>query len=263
MIYFFAILAVAIIAFSCRYNWWRIPQGWDKARVLMYHSISEHKGDKFDKWRVRPADFEAQIAWLAKNGFTTFTLSELANLAQIPPKSVCITFDDGFMDNYTNAFEILKKYNFKATIFVVATATQNDWERGNTEHLSQILTSDEINLMHRSNLIEFGSHTLSHANLERLWASEPEKARDEIEKSKKELEKITGRECRVFAYPYGKFNDEILSFTRSVGYCAAVVVKRGLYEAGDDKFAIKRIGVLGTESFFDFWLKFTRIRNKL
>ena len=262
MIYFFAILAVAIIAFSCRYNWWRIPQGWDKARVLMYHSISEHKGEKFDKWRVKPSEFEKQISYLAKNGFTSFTLSELVNLKKIPQKSVCITFDDGFGDNFTNAYEILKKYKFKATIFLVAGAKENSWEAGNTEYLSEMLSDDEINLMQMSNLIEFGSHTLNHANLERLFANDPTKVRDEIVHSKKELEKITGRECKVFAYPYGKFNDEILKIVRE-NYQAAVVVKRGFYENGDDKFRIKRIGILGTESFFDFWLKLTRIRNKL
>lgn len=262
MIYFFAILAVAFIAFSCRYNWWRIPQGWDKARVLMYHSISEHKGEKFDKWRVKPSEFEKQISWLVKNGFTSFTLSELVNLKKIPQKSVCITFDDGFGDNFTNAYEILKKYKFKATIFLVAGAKENNWESENTAHLSEMLSDDEISVMQTSNLIEFGSHTLSHANLEKLFANDPTKVRDEIVHSKKELEKITGRECKVFAYPYGKFSDEILKIVRE-NYQAAVVVKRGFYENGDDKFRIKRIGILGTESFFDFWLKFTRIRNKL
>ena len=262
MIYFFVILAIAFIAFSLRYNWWRVSVGYEKARVLMYHSISEHKGDKFDKWRVTPKDFEAQISWLAKNSFTSFTLSELANLQNLPKKAVCITFDDGFMDNYTNAYEILKKYKFKATIFVVAGADKNSWEAENTQYLSEILGENEINIMQTSNLIEFGSHTLSHANLERLYESDPTKAVDEIALSKAKLEKITGRECRVFAYPYGKFNDEILKIAKQ-NYSAAVVVKRGIYEVGDDKFAIKRIGVLGTESFFDFWLKFTRIRNKL
>lgn len=263
MIYLFFLILMLILAFSLRYNWWRKPQSYAKTRVLMYHSISEHKGEKFDKWRVKPSEFEKQISYLAKNGFTSFTLSELVDLKEIPQKSVCITFDDGFGDNFTNAYEILKKYKFKATIFLVAGAKENSWEAGNTEYLSEMLSDDEISVMQTSNLIEFGSHTLNHANLERLFANDPAKARDEIVHSKKELEKITGRECKVFAYPYGKFSDEILSLTRNSGYCAAVVVKRGLYEAGDDKFAIKRIGILGTESFFDFWLKLTRIRNKL
>ncbi|RAZ37287.1 polysaccharide deacetylase family protein, partial [Campylobacter hyointestinalis subsp. lawsonii] len=56
---------------------------------------------------------------------------------------------------------------------------------------------------------------------------------------------------------------KIITATKDAGYENAVIVKRGVFESRDDKFAIKRIGVLGTESFFDFYLKFTRIRNKL
>ena len=145
MIYFVAFLIFAAAAgVSLRYNWWRIPQGWHKARVLMYHSVEEHKGDKFDKWRLKPADFERQIAWLAKNGFESFKLSELIALDRLPKKAVCITFDDGFENNFTNAFEILKKYDFKASIFLVPDAAQNDWERANTIHLARMLSEEQI-----------------------------------------------------------------------------------------------------------------------
>ena len=85
MIYFAAFLIfAAAVGVSLRYNWWRITQGWHKARVLMYHSVEEHKGDKFDKWRLRPADFEREIAWLAKNGFKSFKFSELIALEHLP-----------------------------------------------------------------------------------------------------------------------------------------------------------------------------------
>lgn len=118
MIYFVAFLIFAAAAgVSLRYNWWRIPQGWHKARVLMYHSVEEHKGDKFDKWRLKPADFEKQIAWLAKNGFSSFKLSELIALERLPKKAVCITFDDGFENNFTSAFEILKNTISKQAYF--------------------------------------------------------------------------------------------------------------------------------------------------
>jgi len=145
MIYFVAFLIfAAATGVSLRYNWWRIPQGWHKARVLMYHSVEEHKGDKFDKWRLKPADFEKQIAWLAKNGFKSFKLSELIALERLPKKAVCITFDDGFENNFTSAFEILKKYDFKASIFLVPDAVQNDWERANTAHLARMLSEEQI-----------------------------------------------------------------------------------------------------------------------
>ena len=249
-----------LIAFSLRYNWWRLPQSYDFARVLMYHSIDAHLGEKHDKWRVKPQDFETQMAWLAKNGFKSFTISELAKLEKIPHKAVCITFDDGYGDNFTHAFEILKRYNLKATIYLVPNQSTNHWEEKNTQKLSPMLTHEQITKMQASGLIEFGSHTLSHSNLQRLTKEE---RLHELIASKKEVEKLTNTPCNAFAYPYGKFTDEIIEETKEAGYTNATVVKRGLFKSGDPLFSIKRIGVLGTESFFDFYLKFTRIRNKL
>ena len=150
MTYFVAFLIFAAAAgVSLRYNWWRIPQGWHKARVLMYHSVEEHKGDKFDKWRLRPADFERQIAWLAKNGFKSFKFGELIALDQLPKKAVCITFDDGYRDNLTGALPILQKYGFKATIFIVNRrfdgnwATDKDLKKSSDELNREEMLSDE------------------------------------------------------------------------------------------------------------------------
>ncbi|QKF71542.1 polysaccharide deacetylase [Campylobacter geochelonis] len=237
-----------------------MPQSYAKARVLMYHSISEHKGEKHDKWRVKPLDFEKQMLWLSQNGFTSYKISELASLEQIPPKSVAITFDDGYEDNFTNSFKVLQKYNLKATIYLVPNQTTNHWESSNTSHISPMLTHLQIKQMQSSGLIEFGSHTLSHENLSTL---DDEILKAELLYSKIEISELTNSACTAFAYPYGKFDERIINATKEAGYTNAVVVKRGFYEAKDDKFSIKRIGVLGTESFFDFWLKFTRIRNKL
>ncbi|ALV25163.1 polysaccharide deacetylase [Campylobacter iguaniorum] len=252
--------SIAFLWFSLRYNWWRVPQSYAKARVLMYHSISEHFGERHDKWRVKPSDFEEQISWLHKNGFQSFTISELANLKAIPNKSVAITFDDGYGDNYDAAFKILKKYNFKATIYLVPNQRSNHWEKQNTNHLANMLNAEQIQKMQSSNLIEFGSHTLGHVNLATINANE---LQNELQTSKKDVENITQTPCTAFAYPYGKYNENIKNAVINAGYKNAVIVKRGLYTPNDDKFEIKRIGVLGTESFFDFYLKFTRIRNKL
>ena len=65
-----------------------------------------------------------------------------------------------------------------------------------------------------------------------------------------------------FAYPYGKFNNEIVDLVDEAGFKNAVIVRRGVFDIKDERLKIKRIGILGTESFFDFWLRFTRIRNK-
>ncbi len=261
MYYILIPIFLLLIAFSARYNWWRIPQGYKKTRVLMYHSISEHIGvEKHNKWRVKPKNFEKQMNWFYKNNWKSFTISELISLDEIPEKSFVITFDDGFEDNCTNAFPILQKYNFKATIYLVPNQKTNHWEEKNTSVLSNLLNNEQILQMQNSGLIEFGSHTLSHVNLSKI---NDEQLLIELQESKKEVEKITKKECEAFAYPYGKFDDKIVDFTKKVGYKNATVVKRGLFKKDDDVFTIKRIGILGTESFFDFILKISRIRNKL
>mgnify|MGYP006337491363 CR=1 FL=1 len=261
MPYLIVILIVAFILISLRYNWWRIPQSNKKVRVLMYHSISEHVGkEKHNKWRVKPKDFEKQMNWFYKNNWKSFTISELVKLDEIPKKSFVVTFDDGFEDNFLNAFPILKKYNFKATIYLVPNQKTNHWEEKNTSVLSNLLNNEQILQMQNSGLIEFGSHTLSHVNLSTI---NDEQLLNELKKSKEEVEKITNQECEAFAYPYGKFDDNIVNSVKRVGYKNATFVKRGLFKKDDDVFTIKRVGILGTESFFDFLLKISRVRNKL
>ena len=227
----------------------------------MYHSISEHVGkEKHNKWRVKPKDFEKQMNWFYKNNWKSFTISELVKLDEIPKKSFVVTFDDGFEDNFLNAFPILKKYNFKATIYLVPNEKTNQWEVKNTSVLSNLLNNEQILQMQNSGLIEFGSHTLSHVNLSTI---NDEQLLNELKKSKEEVEKITNQECEAFAYPYGKFDDNIVNSVKRVGYKNATVVKRGLFKKDDDVFTIKRVSILGTESFFDFLLKISRVRNKL
>ena len=227
----------------------------------MYHSICEHiRKEKHNKWRVKPKDFEKQMKWFYDNKWNSFTISELIKLDEIPKKSFLVTFDDGYEDNFINAFPILKKYNFKATIYLVPNQSINHWEEKNTSVLSNLLNNEQILQMQNTGLIEFGSHTLSHVNLSTI---NDEQLLIELKKSKEEIEKITRKECEAFAYPYGKFDDKIIQAVEEIGYKNATVVKRGLFEKNDNPFIIKRIGILGTESFVDFLLKVTRIRNKL
>ncbi len=259
MIYLLVLMLLICAAILARFNIWRKSVSYDFARVLMYHSISDHFGEKHDKWRVKPSSFERQIKWLYQNGFKSYFVSELIALNPLPPKSVAITFDDGFKDNI-KAVKILQKYGFKATIYIVAGAKENSWDSEHSAHLSPMLNENEIKELQTSGSVEFGSHTTSHANLCTLSQNE---LKSELKNSKIAIEKLTGAPCESFAYPYGKFCANIINELKNAGYKNGVIVKRGVFDKQVDPYQIPRIGILGTESFFDFWLRFTRIRNKL
>ena len=189
-------ILISFIIFSLRFSWWRKNITYEYPRVLMYHMVSKHlpkNKSKFNRLRVEPKEFEKQIKWLSKNGFKSYFVREISD--DLPPKSVIITFDDGYKDNLTNALPILQKYGFKATIFIVCNrfdknwATDKDLKKSSDELNNEKMLSDEdVKKLLESGLIEIGSHTLNHANLPSLSYKDKQ---NEILNSKLEIEKIS------------------------------------------------------------------------
>ena len=178
-IYFMlGIVFLAFVIFSFRFSWWRKDISYSYPRVLMYHMVSEHlekDKSKFNRLRVKPEEFEKQLKWLKDNNWTSFTLSELASLKEIPQKSVVITFDDGYEDNFKNAYPLLKKYGFKSTIYIVLNRFNQDWatdkdlnQASSELNSEKMLSNEQIKEMLDSGLVEIGSHTLDHVNLPKL-----------------------------------------------------------------------------------------------
>lgn len=127
--------------------------------VLMYHSIN----NKSTNNNILPVNqFEEEMKWLKDNKFYTLSMSELINVfntsKNIPKKAVVLTFDDGYLDFYSNAYPILKKYNFKATNFVIT---------GTIDKISTVLTSAMLTELEENN-IEIQSHTVKHLELDKL-----------------------------------------------------------------------------------------------
>lgn len=170
-----------------------------KTPVFMYHTSSEEDpgaGD-YTYLYVKPSEFEKQIAYLKKNGYTLCTFDDWDNLSDIE-KPVFLTFDDGYAANYTEIFPILKKYNAKITIFLVADLEKKD------------ITWDMVREMSNSGLVKFESHTLSHPKLDQI-SSDDEKLTAELRDSKLKIEQETGKTVRAIAYPHGIFDDAVKS----------------------------------------------------
>ena len=159
----------------------------DRIPILMYHSIDE-SGSVIS---VSPSKFKDHMRALRRQGFQTISLSKVVECIhagrKFPEKSVAITFDDGFKNNYSVAFPILKELDFMATIFLVSgqCGKINQWDR-QTKNIPRLdlLSWDEIIEM-ADNGIEFGAHTVNHADLSNLSFN---KAAEEITRSKSKIQ---------------------------------------------------------------------------
>ncbi len=165
----------------------------------MYHSISESVLSEDEGLSVRPEDFESQIKFLLENDYTLIFASDLKHSYKYKKPAV-ITFDDGYVDNYTTAYPILKKYNAKATVFVVSDKIDTDG----------YITKEQLKEMSDSNIISIQSHCATHPNLCKVSL---EQATIEFQKSKATIEQITNKEVNTLAYPYGSTNKEIMKET--------------------------------------------------
>jgi len=202
--------------------------------VIMYHSISPApvKGDLL---AVSAGTFERQMRFLKEHRYNVIRVEDLNDYAggrkKIPPRAVAVTFDDGFKDNYTNAFPVLRKYNIPATVFIIVSKV------GEPDRLSW----DQIREMQASGLITFGSHTLTHQLLCGI-KSDADLER-EIAGSKADMEEKLGRKVSLFCYPCGNFDDRVKEIVRESGYESAVAVNPGAWARDNDIWAFKRLRI--------------------
>ena len=258
--YIITILIIISLYYSYRYAWWRKEINYTNPRILMYHMISDHKKNaKFNGLRVNPKIFEKQICYLKENGWTFYTMSELIREKNnLPLKSIAITFDDGYEDNYTNAFKILKKYNAKATIYIVVDRHNREWsskrkaKNSNGELKDEPkLTDAQVKKLLESGLIEIGSHTMTHDNLPNLTLEEK---KYEIVSSKKNLEQTFKIKCNSFCYPFGLYDKEDIDIVKKASYTNATTTTKGISK-DFNIYELKRVTISGKDNFFAFKIK--------
>jgi peptidoglycan/xylan/chitin deacetylase (PgdA/CDA1 family) len=223
-------------------SWLPAPEG---ARILTYHSVRPGGPGSRSSY-VHPDDFAAQMRWLVGAGYEVVSLTTLVDAlasGKAPsPRWVCLTFDDGYADNYEHAFPVLRQYGLPATIFVVT---------GKVGHDPHFITLDQLQEMHRHG-IEFGAHTVDHVSLSSVA---PDEAERQIIASGKQLEQMLGVPTRHFCYPYGHYNEVTEGFVRSYGYKSCCLEQAGRVQTGNDPLHLRRAGILGTDTLHDFTLK--------
>ncbi len=260
------ILAVLLIAgalwFSLRYAWWRPAVDRRLPRILMYHMIAPARpGARFNGLRVAPQMFERQLRWLSEKGWHSCTVSELVQGAGAPPaRSFAITFDDGYADNLYQALPLLRKYRCKATLYLVVERFERDWSTARKAHHDQgelgrepKLSDVQVRELLDSGCVELGSHSLTHANFERL---DEAAVRRELVESKRELERRFGRPVTSFAYPFGLYRPEQVVLVQQAGYQSAVTTREGIDDpAHCNCLELRRIKISGKDNWLAFRLR--------
>ena len=219
--------------------------------VLFYHKIDRPAPDALVRGGFTPpARFARQMAYLKRHGYVFYTASELIDHYRahgvFPPNGISVTLDDGWEDNYTKAFPVLRRLGIKATIFTIPSCI------GQTAYKAQAagegarphLTREEI-LEMSAHGIEFGSHTLNHKLLHEI---SPAEVREEVFEAKRQLEELLQKPCKTLAYPAGFFSDAAKEVVREAGHIAAFTTHYGPAHALD-LYALNRTEILRRDRF--------------
>lgn len=213
--------------------------------VLMYHSIDYEKGNEL---RVPKEKFKEQMKYLKDNGYTTLTFDELysflVNNKPIPEKSVVITFDDGYEDNYSNAYPILKEFGFNATIFIITNAIDNE---------KAFLTSAQLKEMEQ-NGIDIESHTLAHDELNKLPY---DKQVETLKGAREFIEKKLDKKVKYIAYPFGKWNNDTIKALKETGYTMAFTTVGGWSNKSQGIYTLHRVYVSANYDMNEFERRLT------
>lgn len=178
----------------------------DRINVLMYHSISAEPGPT----NIPPDVFRNQLRILGECGYHTVSLADLAawhaGEMDLAPRSFVMTFDDGFANFAEDAFPELAANSWTATVFlpVAHMGARENW-RGANNVPRQLLTWHQAAELLKEG-VDFGSHSMTHANLTGLGADE---LHWELRQSRHEMEQRLQKTPVSFAPPYGQSNQRV------------------------------------------------------
>ncbi len=164
-------------------------------KAFMYHCIHDEPYTEATGLFVRPSEFEAHCQAIQEMGVSTIFADEFGPRED---EAVILTFDDGYEDNYTYMFPIIKRYNIKVTIFMIAYKIDQP----------NYLKTEQIKEMAASGLVQFGSHTYDHPMLATISEDE---VYYQLSEAKSILKEVTGQPINALAYPSGSFNDAVMS----------------------------------------------------
>lgn len=225
--------------------------------ILNYHVIRDDLPP--DDVVMSVGKFRQQILYLKKHGFHGITLQDwhdwVLSAKTLPEKPVIITFDDGFLDCYQNAFPILKENGFPFTLFLVTEklGTTNEWDGIAPGQLPLLSLAQAVEL--KRNGVSLQAHSCTHTSFRKLDSNQLAR---EINECRTQMLQFFGSSPDFFAYPYGFHSAQIRKMVSEAGYRAAVTTIPGINTLKTDMFRLRRIGMSGKDSLlaFSFKLRF-------
>ncbi len=221
-----------------------------KFTILMYHIVSAPKSLQEKRYACPPERLYKHMKHLRKNGYNIISLDDMlhsiTNKINLPEKTVVITLDDGFGDNFENAFPVFQEFGIPATIFLASglMGKTNVWMHNNGFPQRTMLTWEQIREMHDQGIL-FGAHTVTHTKLPEI---SPTEMLTELVDSKKQIEDNLGVGVQHFAYPYGLFDDAVRATTVKAEFKTACSTRSGFNNSSADLFSLRRLEIYGTDS---------------
>lgn len=225
---------------------WIVRNPFDRVVVLCYHSIHSTKSFR----SATPSLFDSQLSWL-KEHCDVIRFSEVGEVSKAGRRNrpaVALTFDDGYADNYEQAFPLLQKHGIPATFFLTVGLLEKHSTiisrfqmllRSSCEDIRPLEWS-QVREMRNAGM-EIGTHTFSHPNLAQLSR---EAVEVELNRSKDIMEQRVGEPVKLMAYPFGKlgrhFRDETAQIAAAASYEYAAMVLFRAVSPRDSHFRIPR-----------------------
>lgn len=237
--------------FFCTLNWLGLSS--PKASILMYHSIDNNQAF----FTVSPKNFRQQLEYLIAKNFRIIKLSELIKIIKEGGdlrNIVCLTFDDGYQDNYINVFPLINELKLPVTIFLATGLVLGKFKTSDGQVLD-FLNWSEIKEMYKSDLVEFLPHTQSHLDLSKATEQEITK---EIDGSLQDIIAHDLETAKIIAYPKGRQSREVIDILRRNQWEGALTVQGGLVSIGSDIYKLPRNSIDSQTSFCEFKAKLGR-----
>lgn len=211
--------------------------------ILMYHYVSVPPIDA-DEYRldlsVSPSHFADHLLYLRSAGYTSIDLYHLLDALTwgrpLPDKPVIITLDDGYRDNYENAFPQLLEYGYTATFFVLTEPMDHNSERHMTWSQTEEMAAAGMDIE---------PHSRSHPNLQ---GADHDSLVWEILGSVQSIQGHTGHYPRFFAYPYSRYDEQVMEFLKEINLWGAVTIWSGSHHIWEDRYELLRIRVRGGDT---------------